>query len=477
MLKLKISCLVLKSVILILLLQNNIFSQVSFIKKYSLPELTIPFSVKQTDDNGYLAAGMINYDAWIIRLNEYGDSLWTKRIGWSGFENVKYIQHTNDGNFILVGEINSFGGGDFDVWLLKIDGQGDTIWSKTIGGYSGDTGYCVQPTKDEGYIIVGQTDTFSHYGSADIWLIKTDSKGDTLWTIIYGRSGSDRGWHVQQTTDNGYIITGKVEESDDENLFIAKIDSLGNTEWEKIYGEFGITENGKSVIQSSDGNYIVAGTRDNMWLLKFDTNGDTLWTRTYKGWTSELGQVIQETNDNGFIITGMSQPEGVDTAKVALIKTDHGGKLLWRKEFCGNGSGFEVLQTNDGGFFISGVTDANFNQFIGDAVFIKTDDNGILTRIYNNNDYFLIHDFQLHQNYPNPFNPLTTIKYSLTKYEFVTIKIYNLAGQEVETLINRHQAAGEHQVKWIAEGLPSGIYFYRLRAGEYAETRKLILQK
>jgi len=88
-----------------------------------------------------------------------------------------------------------------------------------------------------------------------------------------------------------------------------------------------------------------------------------------------------------------------------------------------------------------------------------------------------IKNYELYQNYPNPFNPLTTIKYSLPKSDFVTIKIYNLAGQEIETLINRHQTSGEHQAKWIAEGFPSGIYFYRLQAGECSETKKLILQK
>lgn len=99
------------------------------------------------------------------------------------------------------------------------------------------------------------------------------------------------------------------------------------------------------------------------------------------------------------------------------------------------------------------------------------------TTAVNEIDKELSFSCELKQNYPNPFNSLTTIKYSLARPDFVTIKIYSLSGQEIQTLMKGHQAAGEYQISWAAEGYPSGVYFYRLQTGEFSETKKLILQK
>jgi hypothetical protein len=103
--------------------------------------------------------------------------------------------------------------------------------------------------------------------------------------------------------------------------------------------------------------------------------------------------------------------------------------------------------------------------------------NVLNTTSIEKNDRMIPSEFKLLKIYPNPFNPITTIKYTLEKPGHVYIKIYNLNGQEVETLINRYHIAGEHQIIWQPKGIPSGLYYCRLNAGEFSETKKVVLLK
>jgi len=471
------------SIFVFILIHLNIITvptsaQITFERIYGSSDFELPFSVKQTSDGGYLAAGMYNDDGWLIRLNEFGDSLWTKQFGDTGSENIKYLESTFNNEFIMVGETNSFGAGSYDVWLVKIDLQGNIIWSKTIGGYNGDSGYCVKQTADSGFVIAAQTSSLGPYSSNNIWLIKTDSEGDTIWTKVFGDNSEDRGYHVQQTFDGGYILTGLQRSTNPGatgDLFLAKTDQLGNALWQTTISGSSSYQNGRSVIQTQDSNYVVVGVKDNIWLLKFNQTGDTLWTKTYEGWAADFGQSVQETNDGGLIITGMSVPDGVDSGKVCLIKTDVYGNVIWRKEFSELGFGMEVIKTQDGGFLVAGAGRADLNLFVSEAYFIKTNSEGLITNINNTGtcpDYY-----RLLQNFPNPFNPTTKITYSILKTSFVKLNIYDLLGREVTTLVIEENQPGNHEVEFDATDLASGVYLYRMQAGDFVQTKKMILLK
>ncbi len=474
--------------ILLFLLPTSLFAQITFKRTYGGPEFDIAFSARQSSDSGYIIAGMIDFfgehsgDVWLIKTDMLGDTLWTRIYGGSGVDNVKCVQQTLDGGYIMVGETESYGVGNYDVWLIKTDYLGDSVWTKTCGGFNGDGGYCVQQTHDGGYIISGHTGSYGAGGS-DMYLIKTDSVGHVLWDRTYGGGGQERGYWVQETLDGGYIVVGKTSSfaCDAQDLWLVKTDSVGNTLWTKTYDRSG-REGGRCIQLTSEGGYIVAGytippgdSVYNIWLLRIDSLGDTIWTKTYPNNLPSSGPgavSVQQTWDGGYIIAGSIDPVGPDSADVYLVKTDSLGYVVWERSYGDSGLayGFSVQQTLDGGYVVAGTHS-------GDVYLIKTDTLGIVTLVAGGSGRALPKASSLSQNYPNPFNSETEIRYTLPRDSYISLKVYNILGQKVATLVDRKQQAGCEIARWDASSFSSGIYFYRLKAGDFTETRKMILLK
>jgi hypothetical protein len=137
-----------------------------------------------------------------------GDTLWTKCYGGLGSDKGAEVQLTSDGGYIITGRTGSFGAGARDAYLIKTDANGDTLWTKTYGGLDWDYAYSVKQTTDGGFIVVGGSKSFSSGGDYDVYLIKTDANGDTLWTRTYGGTDIEYGSSVQLTSDGGYVIIG-----------------------------------------------------------------------------------------------------------------------------------------------------------------------------------------------------------------------------------------------------------------------------
>ncbi len=312
--------------------------------------------------------------------------LWSRTYGGSSFDDGHSVQQTTDGGYIVSGCSESFGTGPGDVYLIKTDSLGDTLWSRTYGGNAPvwDWGYSVQQTTDGGYIVVGATQSFGA-GEWDVYLIKTDSSGDTLWTRTYGGSGIDWGYSVQQTTDGGYIVAGGTTflGAGFTDVYLIKTNSLGDTLWTRTCGG-GNYDVGWSVQQTADGGYIVTGRTESfgavnnvVYLIKTVCLGDTLWTRTYGGSGEDQGWFVQQTTDGGYIVAGETGSFGAGNADAYLIKTDSLGDTLWSCTYGGSGGdwGYSVQQTTDGGYIVAGET-RSFGAGAYDAYLIKTDSLG-----------------------------------------------------------------------------------------------------
>ena len=355
------------------------------------------YSVQQTTDGGYIICGTTftfgngDYDVWLIKTDGNGNEIWNKTFGGTNEDRGYHVQQTTDGGYIISGTTFSFGNGNYDVWLIKTDGNGNELWNKTYGGTSEERGYSVQQSSEGGYIISGITSSFGN-GNYDVWLIKTDGNGNEIWNKTFGGTNYDESISVQQTTDGGYIIAGTTFSFGNgaTNIYLIKADGNGNELWNKTFG--GTNNNwGYSVQQSNDGGYILIGYTNSfgnggadVYLIKTDGNGNELWSKTFGGANDDGGVSVQQTNDGGYIITGYTKSSGNGDADVYLIKTDGGGNELWNKTFGGTyeDGGFDVQQTADGGYIITGKT-LYAGSVNSDLYLIKTDGNGNVSSIFN----------------------------------------------------------------------------------------------
>ena len=357
------------------------------------------YSVQQNTDGGYIVCGRTKSfgngwsDIYLIKTDGNGDSLWTKVLGGVVSERGYSVQQTNDGGYIVCGYSNSFGNGLLhDFYLIKVDGNGNQLWDQVFTQSHESSGKSVEQTIDGGYILCGSKRSTTN-GIKDVYLIKTDENGVEQWSESYGSGSlSEIGYSVQQTIDEGYIITG-VKTNDGQGLsdiYLVKTDENGNSLWTKTFGG-GLSDESYSVQQTNDGGYIICGETESfgngdwdVYLIKTDDNGDSLWTKTFGGSNDDVGQSIQQTNDGGYIITGSTQSFGNGGYDVWLIKTDGNGDSLWTKTFGGSSSdyGYSVQQTTDGGYIITGST-LSFGNGGGDVYIIKTDGNGNVTSTFN----------------------------------------------------------------------------------------------
>jgi len=448
-------------------------------KIYGGDETDVGLSVQQTSDKGYILTGYSlsfgngSSDIWVIKTDSLGDTLWTKIYGGASTDHGISAQQTADGGYILVGWTFSYGNGDSDVWLLKLNFLGDTVWTRTYGGNAVEEGRMVQQTSDNGYIITGFTKSFGA-GETDLWLIKTDSVGIPIWTKTYGGAMGDEGWSVQQTADLGYIITGWTESYGTErNLWIIYVDSLGTPIWTKVYEGSGYAE-GHLVRQTSDSGYIVTGCTGSdagdldLYLLKTDGSGNILWDRVIGGSNHDGGESVQQTMDGGYIVTGYTNSFGQGAGDLWVLRFDSLGDTLWTKTYGGPypECGLSIQETSYENYIVAGYT-ISFGMGSNDVWLLKIGSESQIIEDQNANYKLMPKVFC----YPNPFTTLSTIEFQLIQPAKVDIELYNSLGQKVKIFTGEYKRQGTYKVRWDGKGmqgerLADGVYFCRLRAGK-----------
>ena len=352
-------------------------------------------SIQQTLDGGFIVAGKtLSFgagvdDFWVLKLDNYGNASWQKTYGgiWADWA-LSIQQQTTDGGYILAGYTSSFGAGWADIWVLKLDSNGNISWQKTYGESDTDWTNCIRQTTDGGYIVAGHTKNFG-VDDFDIWVLKLDSDGNISWQKTYGGINDDWAYSIQQTLDGGFIVAGVTNSfgAGYDDFWVFKLDSDGNISWQKTYG--GINDDwAYSIQQTLDGGYIIAGVTTlssvggDIWVLKLDSNGNISWQKTYGGGSFDEANSIQQTSDGGYIVAGRTLSFGAGIDDCWVLKLDSIGDISWQKTY-GKNLGdwaYSVQETFDAGYIVSGLMDlakhSSGDFGVGNFFVLKADGNG-----------------------------------------------------------------------------------------------------
>lgn len=289
-----------------------------------------------------------------------------KYTGNGSFNDANKIIETNDGGFFIAGSTNGISGGGLDILLIKLDVYGDTLWTKIIGGAASENPTDAEQTFDNGYIIAGRTASYGA-GNDDVFLIKLDTAGNISWAKTYGDVGKDAGLAVIQTPDSGYIVTGYFEYPASTNVdgCVLKVDNTGEVIWAKIIGD-SFHEELFSVLKTSNNNYLISGgqqistTSSHLVILCINDAGDTLWTQLYDlaGFSFMTNSI--EISNNSFLITGSTTQSPSFYNDFCAFNIDSLGNELWTKIYNLQNDDFSISvnKTTAGNFILSGFTAA-----------------------------------------------------------------------------------------------------------------------
>lgn len=312
-------------------------------KTYGGPSADGGKCLQQTSDGGYIIAGLAtlgqgDYDMCLVKLDAAGNIQWSKEYGGGVADYGLYVQQTNDGGYIFSGFVTNMGFGATDVALIKTDAAGNLQWQKIYGGAGDDWGDYVQQTSDGGYMVTGYTTSFGA-GNADIYLLKVDATGNLQFSKTYGGAGSDgsSSWGIvgEVTTDGGFILAGNTDSygTGSNDVLLIKTDALGNLLWSKTFGGTA-DDQPRFIHQTSDKGYVITGLTTSFgagsldaYLIKTDSAGTMQWSKAYGGAGSDRCSAVRQTSDGGYALSIVSTSFNADYFDPVFIKTDSLGVL------------------------------------------------------------------------------------------------------------------------------------------------------
>jgi len=333
----------------------------------------------ETAHGGYLLAGYTfsegsgDADMWVIRTDSEGVVEWTRAIGGAGTEYAYGCAATDDG-FVITGYTTSFGAGSKDVYLVKLDLNGEEQWSETYGGTSWDVGQSVCQTSDGGLLIGGFTHS-SGAGEEDVYVVRTDRDGQEIWSRTYGGARFELGHSIYERADGSIMVgatTGTFGPEGNSNAYLLRLDKDGTEVWSEAFGTQGQLGHGfdwcRAMCLTRDGGAVQVGYTDaedimNVYALKADAQGKEIWSKTFGASRFyDFAQTVRPTADGGLIVGGTAKLNGDVTCpynnQVYLVRLDSNGERLWEKVIGGPESdwGSALLETGDGDFMVVGHT-------------------------------------------------------------------------------------------------------------------------
>jgi hypothetical protein len=327
-------------------------------------------SVVPTRDGGYAAVGSTrsfgpgDEDIYLVRTDAQGDSLWSRTYGGAGQDAGWSVLETGDG-LVLGGFTTSVGAGGHDFQLLAVDSDGELAWSRTYGGPGDELSWALAATDEGGFVLVGET-TSTGAGEEDCLLVRVDAAGRELWSRTFGGERGDRCFAVARSPDGGYVLAGQTysEGAGDRDAYIIKASADGRLEWSRTFGGEA-SDVAHSVTATADGGFMVTGYTtslavddDDPYLIKITADGETVWTRVLP--MEGINHTItgDETTDGGFCLVGFTEDGRARTSAVLFVRTGPDGRLSSYEErrhsAAGGAMGYTVHATADGGCVFTG---------------------------------------------------------------------------------------------------------------------------
>jgi len=346
------------------------FGQSQFVKTLGGTAKDYGHSVIEASDEGLVVTGYSNsygagdFDLFLTKFDGSGDHLWTRILSGANWDVGESVVEVFDGGLVVAGWTRSYGAGWSDLLLTKFDASGNHLWTRTLGGTNGEEGWSVIEVFDGGLVVTGWTRSYGA-GDADFLLAKLDGSGNTVWTRTLGGSNEDVGKSVVEVSDGGFVVIANTESygAGNTDLLLAKFDGSGNLLWARTLGRPDDDEGGRCVAEVTDGGLVVTartqsygGSDYDLLLAKFDGSGNHLWTKTLGGTSNDYEYSLAEVSDGGLVVTGETHSYGTTSGALSLAKFDGSGSHLWTRTLGGSGQerGHSVVEASDGGLIVTG---------------------------------------------------------------------------------------------------------------------------
>jgi hypothetical protein len=366
------------------------------------------YASQQTLDGGYIVVGFTTsfdgdvtgnhgaIDYWVVKMASDGGIDWKRAYGGSNTDWPHSISVTSDGGYIIAGHTDSNNGnvsgnhGNQDAWIVKLNSNGSIQWQKCLGGTGWDEAWDIKQTQDGGYIMVGRTASSdgdvagTNGGTLDYWVVKLSTNGSVLWSRTFGGSNEDTAKKVVETADGGFLIVGEAYSSDGDmvgqhgngDYGIINIDGDGNLLWTKMFGGSSL-DVATGVVTTPDGGCLVIGNVTStdgdivdpkggydIWLVKLDVNGETVFKKSLGGSGEDRALGMTKAHDEGFLIAGFTASTDGDVNEndgiidLWILKIQGAGEIIWETTLGGDlgEQGYALVPSSDGGYFAAGAT-------------------------------------------------------------------------------------------------------------------------